>query len=96
MVCKVLDSGDASESIRRELAACRMAGEATKCQRLQHAKSTGDLSVNADPAGLARYIVTVIYGIAVLRRGFATPVERVDRPVLGRAWTRVKRLAPGR
>ena len=45
----------------------------------------GDPSVNADPASLARYIATVIYGIAVLlRRGFATPVERVDRPALGR------------
>jgi|HubBroStandDraft_2_1064218.scaffolds.fasta_scaffold813846_1 hypothetical protein len=61
-----------------------MAGEVTICQRLQHAKSTGDPSVNADTASLARYIATVIYGIAVLRRGFATPVERVDRPVLGR------------
>ena len=78
-----LDSGEASESIRRELAACRK-GEVTICQRPQHAKSTDDPSVNADPANLARYIATVIYGIAVLRRGFATPVERVDRPVLGR------------
>jgi hypothetical protein len=66
---------------------CRMiigAGEVTICQPLQHAKSTDDPSVNADPASLARYIATVIYGIAVLRRGFATPVERVDSPVLGR------------
>src|ERR1700722_8566593 len=77
-----LDSGEASESIRRELAACRMAGEVTICQRLQHAKSTDDPSVNPDPAGLARYIATVIYGIVVLRCGFGTPVERVNRPVL--------------
>jgi hypothetical protein len=59
-------------------------GEVTRGQRLRPAKSTGDPSVNADPASLARYIATVIYGIAVLRRGFATPAERVDRPVLGR------------
>jgi len=84
MACKVRsNSGEASESIRRELPACRK-GEVTICQRLHHAKSTDDPSVNADPASLARYIATVIYGIAVLRRGFATPVERADRPVLGR------------
>src|ERR1700733_15350987 len=65
MVQGALASGETSDSIRRELAACRVAGEAAIRRRLQHAKSTGDLSPNADPASLARYIATVIYGIAV-------------------------------
>src|ERR1700733_14436711 len=65
MVQGALASGETSDSIRRELAACRVAGEAAIRRRLQHAKSTGDLSANADPASLARYIATVIYGIAV-------------------------------
>jgi hypothetical protein len=38
-------------------------GDVTICQRLQHAKLTDDPSVNADPASLARYIATIIYGI---------------------------------
>jgi hypothetical protein len=50
-----------------------MAVEVTICQRLQHAKSTDDPSVNADPASLAGYIATFIYGIAVLRRGLQLP-----------------------
>jgi len=65
-----LDSGEASESTRREIAACRK-GKVTICQRPQHAKSTDDPSVNADLTSLARYTATVNYGIAVLRRGFA-------------------------
>jgi AcrR family transcriptional regulator len=72
MVQGALASGEASDSIRRELAACRMAGEAAIRQRLQHAKSTGDLSANVDPASLAGYIATVIYGIAVQAAGGAS------------------------
>jgi AcrR family transcriptional regulator len=72
MVQGALASGEGSDSIRRELAACRMAGEAAIRQRLRHAKSIGDLSANADPASLARYIATVIYGIAVQAASGAT------------------------
>jgi AcrR family transcriptional regulator len=72
MVQGALACGEASDAVRRELAACRAAGEAALRRRLQHAKSTGDLSTDADPAHLARYIATVIYGIAVQAAGGAT------------------------
>jgi hypothetical protein len=39
------------------------------------AKTEGDLPANANPAGLARYIRTVIYGMAVQAAGGATRKE---------------------
>jgi AcrR family transcriptional regulator len=72
MVQGALACGAASDSIRQELAACRAAGEVALRRRLQHAKSTGELSTDADPASLARYIATVIYGIAVQAAGGAS------------------------
>jgi AcrR family transcriptional regulator len=72
MVQGALACGAASDSIRQELAACRAAGEVALRRRLQHAKSTGELSTDADHASLARYIATVIYGIAVQAAGGAS------------------------
>jgi hypothetical protein len=72
MVQGALASGEAAESVREELTACRAAGEAALRRRLQYAKSNGDLSKDADPARLARYIATVIYGIAVQAAGGAS------------------------
>jgi AcrR family transcriptional regulator len=72
MVQGALASGEAAESVREELTACRAAGEDALRRRLQYAKSKGDLSKDADPAGLARYIATVIYGIAVQAAGGAS------------------------
>lgn len=37
--------------------------------RLQRAKSEGDLSADTDPADLARYVATIVYGIAVQAAG---------------------------
>jgi hypothetical protein len=60
-------------------------------------KLTDDPSVNADPARLARYIATIIYGICSpsarlcnSRRAHSSPSPRPA------AWMRVKRLAPSR
>jgi AcrR family transcriptional regulator len=67
-----LACGDAADSIRQELTAYRAAGEATICRRLAHAKSNGDLPADTDPADLARYVATIIYGIAVQAAGGAS------------------------
>ena len=71
MVQGALACGEAADSIRQELSACRAAGEAAIRRRLQRAKSEGDLSTDADPADLARYIATVLYGMAVQAAGGA-------------------------
>ena len=67
-----LACGEAVDSIRQELAAYRAAGEAALCRRLRRAKSEGDLPATANPADLARYVATIIYGMAVQAAGGAS------------------------
>jgi AcrR family transcriptional regulator len=67
-----LACGEAADSIRQELTACRAAGEAAIRRRLEHAKSNGDLPADTDPADLARYVATIVYGIAVQAAGGAS------------------------
>ena len=75
MVQGALASGDASDSIRQELVACRAAGEAALRRRFQRAKSERDLPADTDPADLARYLATIIYGMAVQAAGGASRGE---------------------
>lgn len=67
-----LACGEAAGSIRQELIACRAAGEVALRRRLQCAKSEGDLPANVNPAELARYVATIIYGMAVQAAGGAS------------------------
>ena len=67
-----LACGAAGDSIRRELAACRAAGEAALRRRFQRAKSEGDLPATVNPGDLARYVATFIYGMAVQAAGGAS------------------------
>ena len=46
--------------------------DTTLRRRFQRAKSEGDLPANVDPADLARYIATVLYGMAVQAAGGAS------------------------
>jgi AcrR family transcriptional regulator len=72
IVQSALACGDAADSIRQELASRREAGEAALRRRFQRAKREGDLPSKTDPADLARYITTVMHGMAVLGAGNAT------------------------
>jgi AcrR family transcriptional regulator len=72
MVQGALASGDAGHSIRQELVACRAAGEAALRRRFQRAKSERDLPADTDPADLACYLATIIYGMAVQAAGGAS------------------------
>jgi AcrR family transcriptional regulator len=72
MVQGALASGDTGDSIRQELVACRAAGEAALRRRFQRAKSERDLPADTDPADLARYLATIIYGMAVQAAGGAS------------------------
>src|SRR6266478_4418967 len=65
MVQGALAVGDAADSVRREAAARRGAAEVALRRRLQRAKREGDLPQNADPTELARYVMTVLQGMAV-------------------------------
>ncbi|HKN62049.1 MAG TPA: TetR/AcrR family transcriptional regulator [Candidatus Acidoferrales bacterium] len=67
-----LASGDAGDSVRQELVACRVAGEVALLRRLQRAKSEGDLPATVNPADLARYVATIVYGMAVQAAGGAS------------------------
>jgi AcrR family transcriptional regulator len=65
MVQGALACGDAAGSVRKEVAARRAASEVALRRRLQQAKRKGDLPPSADPAELARYVMTVSQGMAV-------------------------------
>ena len=81
-----LSSGEASDSIRQELANRRANVESLLCQRLARAKAEGDLPPDADPADLARYVMTVHQGMSVQATGGASgePPAAADRQVAAR------------
>jgi AcrR family transcriptional regulator len=87
MVQGALACGEAAESVRRELCARRMAGEAEVRQRFERALADGDLPADSDPADLARYVIAVMQGMAVQAAGGASREElrRVTEIAL-RAW----------
>ena len=87
MVQGALACGDTADSVRREMAKRRAAGEAALRKRFERALAEGDLPRGADPADLARYVVTVTHGIAVQAAGGATreELQRVAELAM-RAW----------
>lgn len=75
LVQGALSAGDASEPIRRKLAAHRQATFTAITDRLRRAKKEGDLPADADPSALARYLMTVMNGMAVQSVSGATPAD---------------------
>ena len=75
MVQGALACGDAAGSVQKETAARRAASEIALRRRLQRAKREGDLPRNANPAELARYVMTVLQGMAVQGANGATRVQ---------------------
>jgi AcrR family transcriptional regulator len=61
-----LACSEAAEPVKRELIARRNAIEARLRDRLELARASGDLAADADPADLARYVMAVAQGTAVL------------------------------
>src|SRR5262249_21050996 len=87
LVQGALACGGTSASVRRELAARRRAGEGAGRPRFERARADGDLPAGADPADLARYMLTVLWGMTVRSAGGASREElrRVVEVAL-RAW----------
>ena len=94
LVQGALVCGEGSESVRQELAARRTAGEAKIRDRFDRALESGELPPDANPADLARYVVTVMRGIAVQAAGGASQTElrRVVQMAL-KAWPQSRRRA---
>jgi AcrR family transcriptional regulator len=82
-----LSCGEAAEPIRHELNRCRAESEAALRDRFERAKSEGDLPPGAEPADLARYVATVVQGMAVQAAAGAArdDLQRVVEMAL-RAW----------
>jgi AcrR family transcriptional regulator len=57
--------GEAAEAVRRELMAHRAASQEALRQRFERAVAEGDLSSTVNGADLARYVITVVQGMAV-------------------------------
>jgi AcrR family transcriptional regulator len=74
-VSGALAGGEECAGVKRELAARRAGGEALIRERLKRAKREGDKPEDADPAALARFVATVLQGMAVQAAGGATRKE---------------------
>jgi len=79
--------GDEAEPVRQTLSAHRTAGVALLRRRFEQAKAQHDLPRDSDPAALARFVATVVYGMAVLASGGASrkELEQVIRTAM-KAW----------
>ena len=58
-------SDETEDSVRHELAELRTASRIELRKRFKHFQSNGALPADADPDALARYIVTIAWGMAV-------------------------------
>jgi AcrR family transcriptional regulator len=65
MVQGALACGQNANRVRQELSSRRAAGVAAMRRRFQRAIDEGDLPANADAQGLARFVATVMHGLAV-------------------------------
>lgn len=75
VVQAALPCGSATDAVHRELTAVRRAGLELIRKRLEAARRAGDLPADSDCATLARYLATVMHGLAVQAAGGATRRE---------------------
>ena len=65
MVQAALACSDSGQAVKDALIARRKAGFEQLVQRFEQAKASGDLPDDADPQGLAGFIITVLQGMSV-------------------------------
>ena len=78
LVHGALATGPSCDTIRKELARRRAGAESFVRRRLEQAAATGDLPPSADPAKLARYLMTLLWGLSVQAAGGATRAQLED------------------
>jgi AcrR family transcriptional regulator len=87
IVSGALACGEEAEPVRRELARLRQATVAALRERFERAVREGDLLAGTDCATLARYVCTVLNGLAVQAASGATEKElRQVAALTMRAW----------
>jgi AcrR family transcriptional regulator len=87
MVQGALACGDTADCVRREMAKRRAASVTALSKRFERAVAEGDLASDWNPADLARFVTTVMHGIAVQAASGASrdELERAADIAL-RAW----------
>ncbi|MBZ5525448.1 MAG: hypothetical protein LAP21_24755 [Acidobacteriia bacterium] len=75
LVQGALASGPVTDPIRIELNRRRAAAESAVRRRFERAITEGELPASVDPAKLARYFITVIWGLSVQATGGATRAQ---------------------
>jgi AcrR family transcriptional regulator len=89
LVQGALAAGPDAASIRKELSLRRAAAEAAVRRRFEQAIAEADLPANVKPASLARYILTVLWGLSVQAAGGATCAQLKEVVELAmRCWPR--------
>jgi AcrR family transcriptional regulator len=83
LVQGALASGPMGESVTIELSRRRAGAEAALRGRFERAVAEGDLPSDVDPAKLARYVITVLWGMSVQAAGGATRAQL--REIVGMA-----------
>lgn len=82
-----LATGPMAEWVRKELGTVRTAAEAALRRRYERAVADRELPKSVDSAKLARYVVTVLWGLSVQRSGGATRAQLKEVVQLAmRAW----------
>jgi AcrR family transcriptional regulator len=78
LVQGALAASPAAASIRNKLSLCRAAAEAAVRRRFERAIAEGDLPANVSATKLARYIITVLWGLSVQAASGATRAQLRD------------------
>src|SRR5690606_21928156 len=78
LVHGALASSPAAESVRQALGRRRAGAEAAVRRRFERARDEGALPPAADPARLARYLMTLIWGLSVQAAGGASKKQLKD------------------
>ena len=75
LVQGALASGPVANSVQKELSRRRARAEAAVRQRFARAVADGDLPRRVHPAKLARYVITVVWGMSVQAAGGASRAQ---------------------
>jgi AcrR family transcriptional regulator len=75
LVQGALACADQATPIRRELGRSRLTGQFALTERFLNAQTSEDIPRDVDPGGLARYVCTVVHGLAVQAASGASRAE---------------------